>query len=155
MTCNCIEKGSKYDHFDPAVQPCCSKDKWSKVQDGHHMTFTPTIFSQHVLLNAPSAAIYTQVTALLLVLVREPCESWEIRTCKRHFSFCRSSIHYSVFSEGEGGPSVCPATAAVPHLSVSDSAQWVNGNLIPSVRSFVHSSFTLTQVSQTHHRAVI
>lgn len=125
MNYNCSEKGSKYDYIDPSVQPCCSKDKCSKVKDGHHMTFTPTLFSQHVLLNPPSEAIYTQVTALLLVLVREPCESRESRTCKRHSSFVvhPSTGHNTLFfSEGEGGPSVCPATAAFPHLSVSDSA---------------------------------
>lgn len=129
-----------------AVQPCYWRDKWSQVKDRHRITFTPPLFSQHVLLNLPSEASFTQVTAPLWVLVRAPSGSWESGTCNRRCSFWRSSIRRpkrSGFAGGRRAPFVCPATAAFPHLSVSDSALWVNGNLIPGVRSLIHRLLSL------------
>lgn len=129
-----------------ALQPCWWRDKWSEVKDGHHITFTPPLFSQHVLLNLPSEATSTQVTAPLWVLARAPSGRWASGTCNRRCSFWRSSIRgpkRSGFAEGRGAPFVCPATAAFPHLSVSDSALWVNGGLIPGVGSLIHRLLSL------------
>lgn len=127
-----------------AVQPRWWRDKWSEVKDGHRITFTPPLFSQHVLTKSP--VFFTQVTAPLWVLRRAASGSWESGTCNRRCSFWRSSIRRpkrSGFAGGRGAPSVCPATAAFPHLSVSDSALWVNGDLIPGVRSLIHRLLSL------------
>lgn len=59
-----------------AVQPCWWRDKWSEVKDGHHITFTPPLFSPHVLLNLLSEAIFTQVTAP--ALGARACTLWKL-----------------------------------------------------------------------------
>lgn len=47
------------------------------------------------------------------------------------------STNYNTLScsDGKVAPFVSTVTAVFSHLSVSDKAQWVNGNLIPTVHS--------------------